>query len=219
VLLPCPVQTVLRILRACRDEYETKYVVRTLIQVSQVQYLELSASQCVFASLKLEALTLHALPMNLLLCVCVCPWVQNLRIGANWKSVVGPLAKAVTITREGLGRCNKVGRSQAGDRLVATAGSICGTRSLLHHICCTCWQMKCQLPTAGPPGRCSSCCLRGLPRVPLLGRAGPCSDGARGGGDQGEVRGKGKGQAQGECCAVSWFVLRSKSCAPLLPNS
>jgi hypothetical protein len=42
----------------------------------------------------------------------VASWVnvlsQNLRIGANWKSVVGPLAKAVTIQREGLARCSKV---------------------------------------------------------------------------------------------------------------
>ncbi len=33
--------------------------------------------------------------------------VQNLQVGANWHSIVGPLAKAVEIHRQGFAVCSK----------------------------------------------------------------------------------------------------------------
>ncbi len=46
--------------------------------------------------------------VSMCVCVCVCVCMQNLRVGANWKSLVGPLARAATIHREGVHNTNKV---------------------------------------------------------------------------------------------------------------
>lgn len=114
----------LGLLRACKDPAEIKYLVRTLIQVSRGERVTMDEEMWrggggkePAAGVATESMPVHAVPAS-----------QNLRVGANWRSISGPLAKAATLHRasQGIppGLALSTAKQRAGAATSASASSL-----------------------------------------------------------------------------------------------
>lgn len=89
--------------------------------------------------------------------------IQNLRVGANWKSILGPLARAVVIHREGLA----VARGPKAPRLEEAVAAV----QYCYHVCPDLGILVPALVEGGVEGVRAKCTLNpGIPLKPMLAK-------------------------------------------------